>query len=110
MALGDIGATPEDVEKVRTNSLDKLQISAYTPSTYKLFCFSERHGTAVSTMLIRMTMSSINNLLVILLEEADVFLEQRRMFDIERNALITGKPTITTASLLGSTARQHRLI
>lgn len=33
---------------------------------------------------------STYNLAVILLDEADTFIEQRRLFDLQRNALVSG--------------------
>jgi hypothetical protein len=39
---------------------------------------------------IQMTMSSTYNLAVILLDEADSFIEQRRAFDLQRNAVVSG--------------------
>jgi hypothetical protein len=46
------------------------------------------------------TKLSIDSLLVIFLDKADAFLEQRRMFGMERNSVVSGQTAIiVTASL-----------
>jgi hypothetical protein len=36
---------------------------------------------------------------VVLLDEADVFLEQRSLLNLERNALVSGKPLVSPEGL-----------
>ena len=42
-------------------------------------------------VLLRRLSSRPNSKLVVLLDEADVFLEQRKISDLQRNALVSGK-------------------
>lgn len=62
------------------------------PSTWRRCYFSVKPGDVVSTLsnaapffFFPLTMP------VVLLDEADVFLEERSLFDLQRNALVSGE-------------------
>lgn len=61
-------------------------------SIWKSSCILERNGAAVWQTL-KSIISSVAltyAFIVVLLDEADVFLEQRSMHNLERNALVSG--------------------
>lgn len=96
MTCGDVGTKAEEVERVWISHINKLVLYANSFSTLKSCHFLERHGDAVSSHVVMRMLYLL--LLVVLLDEADVFLEQRKLDSLERNALVSGKRTLSIHS------------
>ena len=90
VTCGDIGTEPVDVEKVGLRSHFVLS-STNVPSTSNLYCSWARSGAVVSVNLNfynRITETD-DHRAVVLLDEADIFLEERTLNDLQRNALVS---------------------
>ena len=93
VSCGDIGTTVEKVEEVsHTTSifLDTVDRRSILPQ----YSSSAGYGSVVGCFVYSwMDIVSHCRNSVVLLDEADVFLEQRSLQQLERNALVSGKCT-----------------
>lgn len=97
MTCGDIGTNADAIDKVLSNILapkfDNLLALTRTappegPASWKavgLWCVENIIDAIFYIARRELTLS-----LVVLLDEADVFLEERRVADMQRNALVSG--------------------
>ena len=78
VTCGDIGTNAEAVEKY-------LQTILYLGKTWNCGKWDNCKKKSLSTLL------TYFYVIVLLLDEADIFLEERTLSDLERNSLVSGK-------------------
>jgi len=91
VTCGDIGTEAGEVEKVCNPLLETSMGILICCSIWRSSCYWGKPGVVVCHSSKPLCCNLINLYVVVLLDEADVFLEQRKISDLQRNALVSGQ-------------------